>query len=49
MGVRVSWVLIRGWVLIKFLGFQGGSLFESGHLLSFWAFRVGAYSRVGIY
>ena len=28
-----------GWALIKILGFQGG------RLLSFWAFRVGAFSR----
>ena len=31
-------MLIRGWALINFLGFQGGRLFE-----------VGAYSKVGAY
>ena len=40
---------MRGWVLIKFWGFQGGRLFEGGCLLSFGAFRVGTYSRVGAY
>ena len=30
-----------GWVLIEFLSFQGASF------LTFWVFRVGAYSKVG--
>ena len=34
-------------MLINFLGFQDGRLFEVGHLSTFWAFRVGAYSKVG--
>ena len=32
----VGWVLIPGWALDNFLGFQGGCLF-----------KVGAYSKVG--
>ena len=31
-----QWVLIRGWALINFLGFQGGHLF-----------KVDAYSQAG--
>ena len=34
-----------GWALINFLGFQSVRLFEGGRLLTFWAFRMGAYSR----
>ena len=35
------------WVIIRFLGFKGGRLFESGCLLTFWVFRVHAYWKVG--
>ena len=31
----------------EFLGFRGGCLFKVGRLLTFWAFRVGAYLRTG--
>ena len=34
-----------GWALFNFLVFQKGRLFEGGRLSTFWAFRVGAYSR----
>ena len=27
------------------MGFRGGRIFEGGHLLTFWTFMMGAYSR----
>ena len=36
VGAYSRWALIRGWVLINFLGFQGGCLFEVGAYLR-WA------------